>query len=86
MSTLFMVFALLFPRITLLVTWLFGTMPVNDTPFWADALATLFAPRFLLAYWAYGLHEHIVWVALFVIVGIIELLGSGNRVSRSDSK
>lgn len=43
MGSLFLFFAFFFPRLTLLLVWLFGTMPANGTPFLADLLGAIFA-------------------------------------------
>ena len=83
MSTFFLVCALFFPRLTLLITWLFGNMPANDTPLAADVIGAIFVPRFLIAWWAYNLNEHTAWVVLFVLFGIVELLKGGSSATSS---
>jgi hypothetical protein len=80
MSTTFLVFALLFPRPTLLVCWLCGTLPTNDTPFAADVLGALLAPRLLLGWWTHAdATVHPVWTALFVGLFVLSTLFGGAR-------
>lgn len=83
MTTAFLVLALLFPRITLAVCWLFGWMPSNDTPIAADVLAWVFAPRLLCAWWTHHADGvHAIWTALFVVCFVLSLFGGGSASSR----
>lgn len=86
MSNLFLFFALLFPRPTLLLAWLFGIMPANGTPFLADLLGAIFAPRFLIAWWLYEAQAHPFLIGLFVVFGILEFVGGGSSASRRRNK
>ena len=51
-------------------------MPVNDTPFWVDVLGSIFAPRFLIAYWTYTNHLHPFVTFLFILAGICTVLST----------
>ena len=82
MGSLFLFFAFFFPRATLLLTWLFGTIPANDTPFVVDVIGAIFAPRLLVAWWAYCLNLHPLLIILFVIGGVFELFGGGGSATR----
>lgn len=72
-TTTFLVLGLLFPRLTLLFTYLFGNMPDNSTPFAADVLCAILMPRFLIAFWVYEQHLNAIWIVLYVFFGIAEL-------------
>lgn len=78
-TTTFLVLGLLFPRLTLLFTYLFGNMPDNSTPFGADVLCAILMPRFLIAFWVYEQHLNAIWIVLYVFFGIAELLSSSGR-------
>ena len=79
MPPLFLLFSFFFPRFTLVVVWLLGAMPANQTPFIADVLAAIFAPRFLIAWWLYEAQAHPLLIGLFVLAGIWEFLHSSRR-------
>jgi hypothetical protein len=84
MTTEFLVLGLLFPRLTLVIAWILGGIPVNDTPLLADALGTVFVPRFLIAFWAYNAQVHPIWVILYVVLGLAEIGAfPANRSSRN---
>jgi hypothetical protein len=83
MSSLWLALALFFPRTVLFFSWLTDNIPVNDTPFALDVVATLLAPRILIAYWGYDYGIHIAWVALFVLIGLAEKFGASSRASSS---
>lgn len=84
-STLFLILGLIFPRLTLFVCWLTGSIPANTTPFALDVIGALFLPRFLIAVWAYEAHVHIGWVVAYVVLGLAELLGGGGKVATTRS-
>lgn len=66
---------LFFPRITLLITWLFFTIPSNDVPFFLDILGVCFFPRALIAYYIYfnyGFEGF--WAFLIVIFCFFEFM------------
>lgn len=82
MTTLFILCAFFFPRITLIACFFLGTMPPNDTPLAADIIAAIIAPRLLVAWWLYSANAHPLLVGLFAVGGIMELLGGGSRARR----
>jgi hypothetical protein len=84
MTTPFIFFAAFFPRWTLLLVWLFGTMPANDTPFAVDVLCALLAPRLLVAWWMFCMDMHPLLIAVFVLLELSEKFG-GRRASSSSS-
>lgn len=83
MSSMFMAVAVFFPRLTLLFAWLMGNVPANDTPFALDVVLVGLFPRLWLAYAAWFNHEHIVWIALFVLLGLAEAGFIGSRRKNS---
>jgi hypothetical protein len=86
MSSLFLFFSFFCPRTTLLICWVLGMMPANNTPFIADVLGAFFAPRLLIAWWLYEAHANPFLVAIFAIFGVLELLGGSSvKVRRSSS-
>jgi hypothetical protein len=72
MSNPFLCFAMFFPRLTLLLVWLFSTLPQNSTPFVVDALMALVLPRTLIAWWAHELGMHPLISVLFVVLDLVE--------------
>lgn len=86
MTSSFLIWALFFPRLTLLFTYFLGHMPPNDTPLALDVAGACLAPRLLVGYWAYTNHAHPLWIALFVICGVGELFGGLSTAKRETSK
>lgn len=74
MSTWFLICAMCFPRLTLIISYLSDNLPMNDTPFMVDVVMSLFFPRLLVAYWANALHAHYLWVVWFTVIGFCEFL------------
>lgn len=83
MPTWFLVFGLFFPRLTLLCAYFSGQVPHNEIPFVLDVIGSIFFPRFLIADYCYENHVHPLWICIFVIVGLAEVLGVGSK-SRSE--
>jgi hypothetical protein len=68
----FLLFSLLFPRITLFVAWLNNAVPKNDFPFWGDCLMTLFVPRILIViYIGFNLGITNPWFIVHVIFCVL---------------
>lgn len=82
MTDLFILCALFFPRVTLIFLWLMHDMPQNSTPFILDVIATIFCPRLLVAFWLYEANFHPLLVLIFVVFGVMELLGAGRTASK----
>lgn len=72
MSTLFLFCAAFFPRLTLLVCYLFAGLPLNSTPFGVDLLCAFFCPRLLVAWWAFESGQHPLVVGLFCFLELAE--------------
>ena len=83
-STAFLVWALFFPRLTLLFTYWFSNIPANTVPFAADVCGALFVPNFLIAFYVYGQEGFSVWFFLHCALGLIRLLSE--RVSYRKSE
>lgn len=87
MSNCFIVCSLFFPRLTLLICWLFVGLPHNTTPFIVDALMAFFLPRVLIAWWAHELGLHPLISVLFVVSEVFEKLSArGSRRSPKNQK
>lgn len=82
MTSFWLICAWFLPRTTLFLTWLFGNIPANDTPFGLDVLLTLICPRGLIAYWAYDLNLHVLWIILFIVGALLEIGVIGSRSSK----
>lgn len=83
MTGLWIFCTVLFPRLTLLLTYMFGTMPANDVPFWGDVAAAIFFPNWLVAYYGYYNHVHIIWIVIMVLVGLMRFGGEGSTAKNS---
>lgn len=82
MSDWFLIGGLFFPRLTLVVSYLDGSIPANDSPFMLDLIATMCWPRFLIAYWAYhtpGVNQ--MWVVALIAAGLGELFAGAKGSS-----
>ena len=44
----FLVLGLIFPRITLFIAWMGGSIPANNIPFIGDLFMAIFVPRVLI--------------------------------------
>lgn len=86
MSSAFLFFAALFPRLTLLVCWVSGVMPANHTPFIADVLGAIVAPRLLIAVWAYEAGMHPIIPILFAAMQVMETFNTRVRAAASGPK
>lgn len=68
----FLVLALFLPRITLLIAWFSGGIPLNDIPFIGDFLLAVFLPRVLiLIYIASNLGVSSPWFWIHLVVMLI---------------
>jgi len=81
----FLAFSLLFPRLTLFVSYLFfpTSYPANSVPFLADLLIGLFAPRLLILIYIYqNLGANNVWFIAHLVAMIIAYLSGGWETRR----
>ncbi|MBM73765.1 MAG: hypothetical protein CMK59_00075 [Proteobacteria bacterium] len=83
MSFFFLLFCVLFPRLTLLVCYFFFDIPANTTPFWIDALGFFLFPRILIAYWGYNLNVSFLW--LLALIGMELWEKKNSQPSQSES-
>lgn len=83
LSTWFLVFGLIFPRLTLLVCYLNHSVPLNNVPFWGDFFLTLLVPRFLIAFYIYLNMGNCNWMWAYIVVGFLCLSGT-KIVKRND--
>jgi hypothetical protein len=75
LSTLFLVFGLFFPRITLLCTYFISdTMPANPSPFALDVIGAIFLPRFLIAGYVWFNQGIDGWFWAYIIFGVLGLV------------
>lgn len=71
-STWFLVFGLIFPRLTLLYCWFgYNTIPLNNVPFFFDVIGAVVVPRFLIAIYIYQNMGNCVWMWVYIITGIL---------------
>jgi Na+/alanine symporter len=76
-ATWFLVISLIFPRITLLIAWLNGSIPYNTIPFILDAVMAVFLPRVLiLIYIGTNMGCDNAWFIIHAIVGALVWIGS----------
>ena len=87
MTSLFLWFSLFFPRFTLLICFLAGEMPANETHILIDVFGAILFPRALIAYWIYDTHPNVssLWVVVFVVLQLMESTG-GTKKSTGVSK
>jgi hypothetical protein len=83
MSDYILFFGLFFPRITLALCFINNQVPINSTPFILDCIGSLFFPRLLIAFWAFELGEHPLWIAIYLIFGLLELLKPASSATRN---
>jgi hypothetical protein len=50
-ATWFLVMSLFLPRLTLLIAYCTGGIPLNTIPFWGDFFMALFIPRILVLFY-----------------------------------
>ncbi len=73
-------FSLFFPRLSLFIAWLAGGIPVNNVPFFFDALSTLMFPRLLIMYYIVYADLGTGWLVAHIIALIIKLfINSENK-------
>lgn len=83
----FLLLSLIFPRLTLLFWWIFGNLPLNNTPFIADIFSSIIIPRILICVWIYDLQGWSAWFITHLIVAIISYVSFGIKsVSTSTKK
>lgn len=85
LTTCFLIWGIFFPRFTLLLTYLFSEIPSNTVPFAVDVIGSIFVPRFLIAFYIFGQQGYSPWFFLYIVVGLIELLSTRVKVTRSES-
>ena len=87
MDNLFLTLTLFFPRLTLLVYYLKGWMPLNDVPFWGDVLMGVFVPRVLVLVYIYqNLGTGSAWFWVHLVFLLLTWGTGGSTASRRRSR
>ena len=85
MDVYFLIFSLFFPRIVLLVYFMFfpDMYPQNAVPQWADLLLGIFLPRVLILIYIYqNMGADNIWFIAHMIVMILAYFGGGRETRR----
>ena len=85
LTTLFLIFSLFIPRISLFVLWMQNMVPANPEPFWADVVLTIFFPRILvLILIALTLGFASGWFWLHLFFAIVAYFGAISRAVNNE--
>ncbi len=71
--TWFLLISLLFPRLCLLVAYIYNQVPQNDVPFFFDFLGAVFFPRMLILYYIWFAELGAGWFIAHLIALIISI-------------
>lgn len=71
---IFLLISLLFPRITLFIAWISGTIPLNNVHLFFDLLGALIFPRLLIIYYIVYAELGIGWLIAHIIALIIKII------------
>jgi len=83
MDFYFLLFSLLFPRITLLVYLFQAWYPENLVPNWLDVVLGIVAPRILILIYIYqNMGYENIWFAAHLIVMILTYFGGSRETAR----
>ncbi len=89
MDIYFLLLSLFFPRIILIVYFLFFPQlyPANAVPAWADIALGLFIPRVLILVYIYqNMGAENIWFAAHLVVMILAYFGGGRETVRRRDK
>lgn len=84
MSDGFLLLALFFPRITLLVMYLQAVIPLNPTPFVLDFLLSLFLPRIMILILIAVTSGFTGWFWVHLVAAILVYSGSSFSYGKSE--
>jgi len=73
MIELFLFISLFFPRISLIIAWVFSGIPINNIPFFLDGIMTLLCPRLLIMYYILYAELGIGWLIIHIIALMIKI-------------
>jgi hypothetical protein len=80
MDFYFLLFSLLFPRITMLVYFVQDWYPTNSVPFIGDILLGVFLPRVLILIYIYqNMGYENMWFAAHLVVLLLTSFGTGKK-------
>jgi len=83
MDFYFLLLSLFFPRITMIVSWMFGAYPANSVPLFFDWALGIFLPRILVLIYIYqNMGYQNGWFWLHLIVAIVVFFTSSFRTYR----
>lgn len=81
----FLLFSLFFPRLVLLIFFLFysGEYPSNSVPVWGDALLGIFFPRVLILIYIYqNIGYENIWFVAHLIAALLAYTGGSRETVR----
>lgn len=81
LTTLFLIASLFVPRISLLVMYLQGLVPLNPTPFVADVLLSVFIPRAMCLILIASCYGFSGWFWVHLVATILVYAGGGSTVT-----
>ncbi len=82
MDFYFLLFSLLFPRITMLVYFVQDWYPSNSVPIWGDILLGVFIPRILILIYIYqNIGYDNIWFIAHLVALFLTSFGTGKKTS-----
>jgi hypothetical protein len=79
----FLLLGLFLPRLTILIAFLEGGIPVNPLPDLVNFVLWLIFPRFLIAFYIYtDIGANNLWFWAYILTGIAGLVGEGGYARR----
>ena len=83
MDFYFLLFSLLFPRITMLVYFIYDWFPANNVPFSGDLLLGVFLPRVLILIYIYqNMGVENVWFIAHLVALFLTSFGTGTKTKK----
>lgn len=80
MDFYFLLFSLIFPRITMLAYFISDSFPANSVPIWGDVLLGVFLPRVLILIYIYqNMGVENVWFIAHLIALFLTSFGTGRK-------
>jgi len=78
MITFLLLVGLVFPRLALFITWIFGGIPLNNVPLFFDVLGAVVFPRLLIMYYIVYAELGTGWLIAHIIALIIKMVINGS--------
>lgn len=71
---LLLFFSLFFPRISLFIAWMTGSIPCNNVPFFFDLIGAIVFPRLLIIYYIWYAELGTGWMVAHIVALILAKL------------